>query len=236
MKALVVEDSRLAREGLLRMLSAFPRIELVGAAATVAEALEQVAQVRPDVIFLDIHLPGEDGFALLERLDYLPRIVFTTAYSEYAIRSFDYHTIDYLVKPISPERLALAVDKLLCTAVAGSAARGPLEPHHRIFLKHGEQCHLVRLDQIRYFESCKNYVQVYFDQRHAYVKKALNSIEERLPRDMFFRASRQHIINLHAVRQIEESISQGYAVTLDNGTVLEISRRNAVELKEMLSL
>jgi two-component system LytT family response regulator len=235
MKAIVVEDSRLAREGLMRMLSAFAELELAGAAANVVDALALVQQVRPEVIFLDIHLAGDDGFALLEQLDYLPRVVFTTAYSEYAIRSFDYHTIDYLVKPISPERLAQAVDKLLC-APAANAPRPPLEAHHRILLREGEQTHLVRLDQIRYFESCKNYVQVYFGERHAYVKKAMNSVEERLPKDLFFRASRQHIINLQAVRKMEESISQGYAVTLDNGKVLEISRRNAAELKEMLSL
>lgn len=236
MKAIVVEDSRLAREGLVRMLSAFAGIELVGAAATTAEALALAEQWRPDVIFLDINLPGDDGFALLEQLDYLPRVIFTTAYSEYAIRSFDYNTVDYLLKPISPERLAQAVDKLLSPPAPGPAAKSALEAHHQIFLKDGAQCHLIRLDQIRYIESCKNYVQVYFGERHAYVKKAMNSIEERLPKNMFFRASRQHIINLHAVRKIEESMSLGYAVTLDNGKVLEISRRNAADLKEMLSL
>ena len=112
MKAIVVEDSRLAREGLVRMLGAFPEIEVVGQAEHPDSALVLIAAARPDVIFLDIHMPGATGFELLAALDYLPRIVFTTAYSEYAIRSFDYNTVDYLLKPISHERLATAVRKL----------------------------------------------------------------------------------------------------------------------------
>jgi two-component system LytT family response regulator len=112
MKVIVVEDSRLAREGLVRMLCACDGIEVVGAADHPTSALELVQATRPDVIFLDIHMPGATGFDLLEQLDYAPRIVFTTAYSEHAIRAFDYNTVDYLLKPVSPERLAKAVGKL----------------------------------------------------------------------------------------------------------------------------
>ena len=113
MKALVIEDSRLAREGLVRLLCAHPAVEVAGQAEDVATALPLIAAHRPDVLFLDIHMPGASGFDLLEQLDYTPRVVFTTAYSEHAIRSFDYHTVDYLLKPISAERLAVAIEKLL---------------------------------------------------------------------------------------------------------------------------
>jgi two-component system LytT family response regulator len=237
MKAIVVEDSRLAREGLVRMLAAFPDIEVVGQADHPSTALALIGETKPDVIFLDIHMPGATGFDLLASLDYLPRIVFTTAYSEYAIRSFDYNTVDYLLKPISHERLELAIRKLIGQAEpTAEVVRAPLEINSKIFVKDGERCHLVSLASIRYIESCKNYVRIYFGNDKAYIKKSLNSVEERLPAQYFFRANRQCIVNLQEIRSIEESISLGYDVTMNDGKVLEISRRNASDLKELLSL
>lgn len=243
MKAIVVEDSRLAREGLVRMLGAFPEIEVVGQADHPDTALALIQETRPDVIFLDIHMPGATGFDLLAALDYLPRIVFTTAYSEYAIRSFDYNTVDYLLKPISHERLETAVKKLSAASQreqseeqdTSDAPRAPLDIGSKIFVKDGERCHLVTLSSISYIESCKNYVRIYFGNDKAYVKKSLNSVEERLPRTHFFRANRQCIINLQEIRSIEESISLGYDVTMSDGRQIEISRRNAMELKDLLS-
>jgi two-component system LytT family response regulator len=255
MKAVVVEDSRLARAGLVRMLGAFPQLEVVGEADHPDSALPLIRETRPDVLFLDIQMAGANAFELLARLQdelqdelqALPRIVFTTAHAEYAIRSFDFDTVDYLLKPISQERLAQAIRKLGVQAPAlpesappADAAAPPLDEKSKIFIKDGERCHMVSLESISCFESCRNYVQVYFSSQrgnqHAYVKKSLGSVEERLPKSMFFRVSRQHIVNLHAIAAIEESMSAGYMLTLDNGKKLEISRRNAAELKETLSL
>lgn len=236
MKAIVVEDSRLAREGLVRMLSDFPELEVVGQADHPSSALTLVQETRPDVIFLDIHMPGATGFDLLEQIDYEPRIVFTTAYSEHAIRSFDYNTVDYLLKPVSQERLALAVRKLTSDTPSLAAGVKPvLDINSRIFIKDGEDCHLIALESIRYIESCKNYVRIFFGDKRAYVKKSLSSIEERLPAKYFFRANRQCIVNLQAIQAIEESINFGYEITMSDGKVLEISRRNAAELKDLLS-
>ena len=235
MKIVVVEDSRLAREGLVRMLGEFPELEVVGQADHPDSALALIRETRPEVIFLDIHMPGATGFDLLAMLDYTPRIVFTTAYSEYAIRSFDFNTVDYLLKPISRERLAVAVDKLAGPDEAASEVRTPLAIDSKIFVKDGERCHLVTLGSIHYIESCKNYVQIFFGKERAYVKKSLNSIEERLPPSHFFRANRQCIINLQEIGSIVESVSLGYDVTMNDGRVLEISRRNAAELKDLLS-
>ena len=242
MKAIVIEDSRLAREGLVRMLKAFPSIEVVGQADHPSTALSLIQELHPDVLFLDIHMPGETGFDLLEKLDYTPRIVFTTAYTDYAIRSFDYNTVDYLLKPISQERLSQAIQKLSEKQDTNDSnnedirdKKEALDIHSKIFVKDGERCFLIGLDTIQYIESCKNYVQIFFDNKKAYVKKSLNSIEERLPKKIFFRASRQHIVNLQAISKIEESISDGYKITMADGKVLEISRRNATELKELLS-
>lgn len=238
MRALIVDDSRLARSGMARMLADFPGIELVGEADHPDTALPLIRALEPDVLFLDIRMAGADAFDLLARLAHHPRIVFTTAHAEYAIRSFDFDTVDYLLKPISPERLAQAIRKLMPRDPphAPVAAQMPLEPDSRIFIKDGERCHMVSLAAIRCFESCKNYVQVFFDDQRAYVKKSLGSVEERLPRHMFFRVSRQHIVNLNAVVAIEEALGAGYLVTLDNGQKLEISRRNAAQLKDTLSL
>lgn len=252
MKAIVVEDSRLAREGLVRMLKDYPELTVVGQADHAGSALTLVDETHPDVIFLDIHMPGGTGFELLEKLSYLPQIIFTTAYSEHAIRSFDFNTIDYLLKPISKERLTIAVNKLLARTNSNNndtdtedetqsdddknqTVKDPLEGHSKLLVKDGDHCFLIRLDTIRYIESQKNYVQLFFENNKAFVKKSLNSIEARLPKSIFFRANRQFIVNLQEIRRIEESISDGFVVTMSDGKELEISRRNAIELKELLS-
>lgn len=235
MKAFVVEDSRLAREGLLKMLAHFPDLELVGAADHPSSAIALIEEHKPDVLFLDIHMPGESGFDLLDKLNYSPQVVFTTAFSEYAYRSFDYNAIDYLLKPITNERLAEAIEKLESTQSSGLEISEKLEPNSKIFIKDGEECHLVSLTSIRYFESCKNYVRVFFDDNNAYVKKPLNTVEERLPSQYFFRISRQHIVNLFEIQAIDESIAEGYDITMSDSKVLSVSRRNAAELKKRLS-
>ena len=203
MKAIVVEDSRLAREGLVRMLKDYPELTVVGQADHAGSALTLVDETHPDVIFLDIHMPGGTGFELLEKLSYLPQIIFTTAYSEHAIRSFDFNTIDYLLKPISKERLTIAVNKLLARTNSNNndtdtedetqsdddknqTVKDPLEGHSKLLVKDGDHCFLIRLDTIRYIESQKNYVQLFFENNKAFVKKSLNSIEARLPKSIFF--------------------------------------------------
>jgi two-component system LytT family response regulator len=244
-RTVVVEDSRLAREGLVRMLAEFgDQIDVLGQADNAENAFVLIEQLRPELLFLDIHMPGEDGFGLLERLDYTPRIVFTTAYSEHAIRSFDFNTVDYLLKPISPLRLAQALSKLSSEPESepdSTEIKPTLDINSKIFIKDGDHCHLVALSSILYIESCKNYVRAYFPGsaggtiKNAYVKKSMNQIEERLPRAVFFRASRQYMVNLQAIRSIEESISEGFEVTMLDGKRLEISRRNAGKLKDLLS-
>ncbi len=238
MKAIVVEDSRLAREGLLRMLEAFPDLEVLGAADHPNSAIKLIEEHHPDVLFLDIHMPGESGFDLLDKLDYAPHVVFTTAYSEHAYRSFDYNAVDYLLKPVSPERLAEAVEKLGAAVYAASdvtAHEGRLHIDSKMFIKDGDNCHLVTLNSIRYFESCKNHVRVFFEGHSAFVRKALSNIEKRLPRERFFRASRQYVVNLHHIERIDESIGDGYELTMDDGKLIEVSRRNAAELRALLS-
>jgi two-component system LytT family response regulator len=234
-KALIIEDSRLARQGLARMLENFPNIEVIGAAENADLAFEEIEKKRPELLFLDIHMPGASGFELLANLDYEPKIIFTTAYSDYAIKSFDYNTVDYLLKPISHERLKSAIDKLESQQPESSSPEAKLDLNSRIFLKDADQCHLVEIAEIRYIESCKNYVRIFYKDQKPFLKKSLNQIETRLPERHFFKASRQFIINLQAISAIDEAIGDGYDVTMNDNKVIHVSRRNATRMKELLS-
>ncbi len=220
----------------MRMLEGFEELEVIGSADQPSAALTLIDNERPDLIFLDIHMPGGSGFDLLDKLDYRPSVIFTTAYSEYAYRSFDYATVDYLLKPISPERLASAIDKLVLEPSdnldEGSQA---FEIDSKIFIKDGDDCHLVALRDVRYFESCKNYVRASFDQNRAFIKKALSHVETKLPKSHFFRANRQYVVNLNHIKSIDDSVGDGYDLTMSDGEKIEISRRNAADLRRILS-
>lgn len=240
MKAMVVEDSRLARDGLVRMLAEFKELEVVGAAEDVSAALALIEQHKPDVIFLDIHMPEQNGFELLAKMTYQAKIIFTTAYAEYAVQAFEHDSVDYLLKPISKDRLAKAIIKLRNKTEVNNEYGQDIEPilalNSRIFVKDNEQCHLIEIANIDYIESCKNYVQIYFEQKKVFVKKTLNHVETRLPQELFFRVNRQFIINLQSVVTIVETLNDGYELTMTDGRSIEISRRNTVKLKALLSL
>jgi len=237
-RAIVIEDSRLARRGLIRMLSKHPSISVVGEAEHPSDARELIAVETPDLLFLDIHMPGESGLELLASLDYSPKVIFTTAYPDYAIRSFEHDTVDYLLKPVSEDRLEAAIAKLRSdqTVVKPVPLEAALTLDSRIFVQDGDACHLVVLNTIEYIESCKNYVRIFFEGKKAFVKKSMTQVEQRLPSNVFFRANRQMIVNLQAIAGIEESVGEGYDLRMKDGTVVETSRRNTARLKELLSL
>jgi len=250
MKAIVVEDSRLARNGLVRMLAEFKEMEVIGAAEDVSAALTLIEQHQPEVIFLDIHMPEQNGFELLSQMTYQAKIIFTTAYAEYAVQAFEHNSVDYLLKPISKERLAKAIKKLgnqklkqdktevndEYEQLNEQITEPVLALNSRIFVKDNDQCHLIEIVNIDYIESCKNYVQIYFEQKKVFVKKTLNHVETRLPNELFFRVNRQFIINLQSVVTIVETLNDGYELTMTDGKTIEISRRNTVKLKALLSL
>ena len=234
MKAIVIEDSRLAREGLVRMLERHADICVVDTADNIATALTAINIHKPDLLFLDIHLPEGSGFDLLAKIDYEPRIIFTTAFSEYAIQSFNYQTVDYLLKPISRARLEDAINKLYKTVSHRADNRERLGVTDKIMLKDGDRCAIVDVAQIQYVEICKNYVQIFFNEEKYFVKRTLSYIEDKLPDNIFFRASRQCVINRNFVTGLEEGVGDGYEVTLANGMAVELSRRGTIQLKDML--
>ncbi len=238
MKTLIVEDSRLAREGLTGMLSRYSQLDIIGAAVDTAEALAIIETVQPELIFLDIHLPGENGFHLLENLSYQPKIIFTTAYSEHAIQSFDHNTIDYLLKPISHDRLKKAIKKLENHI---EKIEEKLDIENSVLIRDDENSHLIKLKNIEYIESCKNHVQVFFynksiSLRKSFIKRPLSHIENKLPERHFFKANRQFIINLNFIERITDSIGDGFDITMKSGKEIEASRRNSTRLKDFLSI
>ena len=240
MRALIVDDERLARKELMNLLEDHPMIEVVGEAMNAEEAFQMVNELNPDLLFLDIQMPGKTGFQLLEMLDSVPLVVFTTAYDEFALKAFEVNALDYLLKPIQPERLAETVLKLSEKERAKNVAeRGPekkLGLNDQVFVKDGDRCWFVSLNNVRLFESDGNYIKVYFDNNRPMIHKSLNALDEKLDERAFFRASRKHIVNLSWVEGIESWFNGGLMVRLRGGDKVEVSRRQAAKFKEMMSL
>jgi two-component system LytT family response regulator len=240
MKAIIIDDERLARQELKKLLAVHPEIEVVGEAGNAQEAIESIKQLKPDVIFLDIQMPGKNGFELLEDISGVPEIVFVSAYDDYAIRAFEVNALDYLLKPVQTNRLAETVKKILNKDVSEKAdtksSTQILNDDDQVFVKDGEKCWFVKLSNIRLFESEGNYVRILFDNNRPLILRSLNNLDERLNNKTFFRASRKHIINLKWVETIENWFNGGLMVKLKGGEQIEISRRQAAKLKDMMSL
>jgi two-component system, LytTR family, response regulator len=228
MRALIVDDERIARQELLRLLTAHPEIDVAGEARTGEEALELIERLEPDVVFLDVRMPGMSGFDLLLNLDSVPQVIFTTAYDEYALKAFEVNALDYLLKPVAPARLAAAVAKL-----RPRVGRTCLE---RVFVKDGDRCWLVRVADIFLLESEGNYTRIHFARERPLVQRSLAALQERLDPSVFFRAGRKHIVNLKWVERIEPAIGGNLLVVLRGGTTVEMSRRQSVRFREALSL
>jgi two-component system LytT family response regulator len=240
LKAIIVDDERLARAELKKLLQAFPEINVIDEAANAEEGVDKIENQNPDVIFLDIQMPGKTGFDMLSDLERAPHVIFTTAYDEYALKAFEVNALDYLLKPIEPKRLADAVHKLeyeISKEKSGlnGASRGPLTEADQVFVKDGERCWFVKLSEIRLFESVGNYAKVFFGTNKPLILKSLNSLEERLDDRVFFRANRKHIINLRWIEKIEPYFNGGLLVELKGGEKIEVSRRQTVKFKEMMS-
>ncbi|MGZ4054212.1 MAG: LytR/AlgR family response regulator transcription factor [Bacteroidia bacterium] len=240
MKAIIIDDERLARQELKNLLTPYPEIEIVGEANNAETAIESIKQLKPDVIFLDIQMPGKNGFELLEEISGVPEVVFVTAYDEYAIRAFEVNALDYLLKPVQSNRLAETVKKILNKDASDKhevkEQTMPLNDNDQVFVKDGEKCWFVKLSDIRLFESEGNYVRMHFDKNRPLILRSLNNLDERLNNRTFFRASRKHIVNLKWVESIENWFNGGLMVKLKGGEQVEISRRQAAKLKDMMSL
>ena len=237
-KAIIIDDERLARTELRKLLQDFPEVEVIGEAANANEGIEKIELLNPDIIFLDIQMPGKTGFDMLSELEKLPHVVFTTAYDEYALKAFEVNALDYLMKPVEPKRLADALQKIQAAEEKELAAlnRGPLSENDQVFVKDGERCWFVKLSEVRLFESVGNYAKVFFANNKPLILKSLNALEERLDERIFFRANRKHIVNLRMIEKVEPYFNGGLLLELHGGEKVEVSRRQAVKFKEMMSL
>lgn len=236
MKALIIDDERLARKELTNLLAAHPNIQIIGESANADEAEKMIAENRPDLVFLDIQMPGRTGFDLLSSLDHVPHVIFVTAYDEHAIKAFEVSALDYLLKPVEADRLAEAISKLPEPQNLDRASKEVLSSTDRIFLKDGDKCWFVTLKDIRVFQSEGNYVRVKFNDDKPLVLRSLNNLEKRLDPDVFFRVSRKHIVNLEWIDTIQPWFSGGLLVKLKNGEEVEVSRRQSARFKELMSL
>ena len=230
---------------LKKLLQEFPEIEIVAEAANANEGIEKIDSLSPDLIFLDIQMPGKTGFDMLAELDKAPDVIFTTAYDDYALKAFEVNALDYLLKPVEPRRLADALHKLHMdehrdretgTEEEIAVNKSLLHETDQVFVKDGERCWFVKLADIRLFESVGNYAKIYFGTHKPLILKSLNALEERLDEKVFFRANRKHIVNLRLIEKIEPYFNGGLLLELKGGEKIEVSRRQTVKFKEMMSL
>jgi len=242
MRAIIIDDERLARAELRKLLQDFPEVEVIDEAANAEEGITKIEAQNPDLIFLDIQMPGRTGFDMLSSLEKSPNVIFTTAYDEYALKAFEVNALDYLLKPVEPKRLADAIQKLHFIETKEPIGNGEnvnkslLTENDQVFVKDGERCWFVKLSDIRLFESVGNYAKVFFGNNKPLILKSLNALEERLDEKMFFRANRKHIVNLRMIEKIEPYFNGGLLLELKGGEKIEVSRRQTVKFKEMMSL
>lgn len=236
MKALIIDDERLARAEVRRLLADFTWVKVVGEAENAEQALALIQSQQPDLLFLDVQMPGKTGFDLIEEIrGDLPRIIFTTAYDEFALRAFEVNALDYLMKPITPDRFAAALARAREEPL-GPANQSPLRSSDQVFVRDGERCWFIPVSKIRLLESEGNYTRVRFENQSPLIYRSLSTLEQRLPADDFFRINRQQVANLHFIERIETWFSHGLKIWLKGGEECEVSRRAARAFRQKLSL
>ena len=243
-RTIIIDDERLAREELKSLLKDYHEIEIIDEAKNGEEGIQKIKEHKPDLIFLDINMPGLNGFEMIKHLEEIPRVIFVTAYDEYALKAFEVSALDYILKPVDPERLKEGIPKLTSSEddfvssqqLVITRKDRVLNTSDKVFIKDGEKCWFIELSKVRMLESDGNYVKVYFDNFRPLILRSLNSFEERLDPEFFFRANRKYIINLKWVSSIENWFNGGLQVELKEGEKVEISRRQAIRFKEMMSL
>jgi two-component system LytT family response regulator len=220
MKALIVDDETLARRELRRLLKEHEWVEIVGEASNIEEAFARINELDPQLLFLDIQMPGGSGFDLLSRLEEPPQVIFTTAYDQHAVRAFEVSALDYLLKPIEPERLAAALLKV-------SSQQRTADVLERVFVRDGSRCWFIPLREVRLISADGNYLKLSWGTLQPQLARPLSVLEQRLDPALFFRANRSQIINLDFIEAVEAGVGGRLHVQLRGGPEVEISRRQA---------
>ena len=227
MRTLIIDDERPARRELLRLLTDFPEIEVIGECANIAEAKAAIDSSSVALIFLDVQMPGGSGFDLLSELEEIPQVIFTTAYHEHAVRAFEVNALDYLLKPIEPARLAGALARVQRTFNKPDPLSARVSPLQRLFVQNGGDCWFVPLEEVRLLTSEGNCVRLSWGSRRPLVGRSLANLEPRLDPTVFFRANRRQIINPRFIDKIEPGVKGRLHVGLRGGPDVEISRRQS---------
>lgn len=236
-RTLIIDDERLAREEVRRALEHYPEFTIIGEANNVEVAKILVEKEQPDLIFLDIHMPGKSGFDLLEELGTVPEVVFTTAYNQYAVQAFEVNALDYLVKPLREERFAKTIEKVkLEFKKQEEEQKVPLASHQKIFIKDGEKVYFIALAEVSLIESMDNYARLYFGDEKPMIKRSLNQLEKRLDPAIFFRANRSQIINTEYIKEIQPYFNNKLRLVLTTGEIVDLSSRQSVSFKKRNSL
>jgi two-component system LytT family response regulator len=236
LKAIIVDDERLARLNLRKLLNPYPEIDIAGEASSCENAMELIRLFNPQLIFLDIQLSGETGFDLLDLIDNSIKIIFVTAFDEYAIRAFEVNAIDYLLKPVNPERLKAAIERVIKREKAQESEAKNYEYSDSIYVRMSNYAsRFIKISSISFIEPVGNYTRIFtIDGKHCLVLKTLKQWEEELPENHFVRIHRSSIVNIEHVDHIEkDSNTQSRAYLKNIPEPLDISRRYARKLKSL---
>jgi len=222
---IIIDDERSARNEIRTLLAGYPDFEILAEARNTDEAKALIGEKHPDLIFLDIQMPEGSGFELLESLINVPQVVFVTAFDQYAVKAFEISALDYLMKPVREERFAKAIEQ----------ARQKLAAAHeeRIFVKDRNQYHFINWNSVFLIESMDNYARLYFDDKKVFLKSSLNQLEQRLNKDVFFRANRAQIINMQFIDKIHTAAGKNH-ISLKTGDIIEASERQWVKFKNRM--
>lgn len=238
MKSIIVDDSNLARQELKHLLKAFGDVQIIGEAENAEEAQALIEELKPELVFLDIQMPDKDGFELLATMEDVPEVIFITAFDQYAMKAFDHNALDYLQKPVKEDRLSLALERArekITSRTEEEPKSKQLGIKNQVFVKDGEACWFVSLAEIRVLEIMGSYTRIYFKEQKPMIPRSLNYMEGRLDPEVFFRANRQQIINLKYIERIEPWFSGTLKVYLKDGEEIEVSRRQSIKFREIMS-
>lgn len=232
-KVIIVDDERLSREELKRSLKVYEDFILIGEAENADDAKKLIETKVPDLIFLDIQMPEKSGFDLLESLNYVPTVLFTTAYNQFAVQAFEVNALDYLMKPIREERFAKAIEKIRDAINQRSSLSNSVTKDRKIFIKDGEKRFFIQLEEIYLIESLENYTRLFFRGKKALQRRSLRQWEEMLDETVFFRINRTEIINIEYIQEVNRTAAGRLEVKLKTGERLEVSNRQAVKFKNI---
>jgi two-component system, LytTR family, response regulator len=241
MKAIIIDDEPLARMMVKEYLQAYANIELVGECSDGFEGIKAIQQYQPDLIFLDIQMPKINGFEMLELLDNPPVVIFTTAFEEYAIKAFDAHAADYLLKPFSKERFDKAIQKMLlqktnmATTIAGTALQAQ-PPSNRIVVKDNGKIKIIPLPQVQYIEAADDYAKIFTAQGNFLKKKTMQYFEDSLPGQEFIRIHRSYIVHAQLITRITPYEKESHLALLTTGVQLPVSKAGYSKLKQVLGI